>query len=145
MPSERPTKPTFPARDDAGRIATARDMVIGTVAWVAVGAALLIAIDGLVSLAAGGFGHISGWIAGTLAVLMFIEDFRAWRVGAARIGVALLGTALGVLAGVILAGQVAPLMPAVFAGALAVLLATLVYAIFWFYGVRIVAARLPER
>src|ERR1041384_432918 len=100
MPSDRPTKPTFPARDDAGPIATVSDMILGTAVWVAVGAALLIAIDALVSLAAGGFGHISGWIAGTLAVLMFIEDFRAWRVGPARIGVAMVGAALGVLAGV---------------------------------------------
>ena len=141
MPSDRPT---FPARDTAGRIATVRDMLLGVLVWVTIGAVLLIAIDGLVSLAAGGFGHISGWIAGTLAVLMFIEDFRAWRVGPARIGVALVGAALGVLAGVVLAGQVGPVMPAVFSGTLAVLLATVVYAIFWFYGVRIVAARLPE-
>ena len=142
MPSDRPT---FPARDDAGRIATVRDMVIGVVAWVAVGAVLLIAIDGLVSIASGPFGHLSGWIAGTLAVLMFIEDFRAWQVGPVRIAVALLGTALGVLAGVVLAGQLSPLMLPVFSGTLAVLLACVVYAIFWFYGVRIVAARLPER
>ena len=145
MPSDRPTKPTFPARDDAGRIATVRDMILGTAVWVAVGAALLIAIDALVSLAAGGFGHISGWIAGTLAVLMFIEDFRAWRVGPARIGVAMVGAALGVLAGVVLSGQIGSVLPAVFSGAFAVLLATLVYAVFWFYGVRIMAARLPER
>ena len=142
MPSDRPT---FPPRDAAGRIATVRDMVIGVVAWVAVGAVLTIAIAALVSLGAGGFGHFSGWIAGTLAVLMFIEDFRAWRVGPARIGVCLVGAALGVLAGVVLAGQVGSVMPAVFSGTLAVLLAALVYAIFWFYGVRIVAARLPER
>src|SRR5215470_3566957 len=142
MPSDRPT---FPARDDAGRIATVRDMVLGVLVWVSIGAVLLIAIDGLVSLAAGGFGHISGWIAGTLAVLMFIEDFRAWQVGPARIAVALVGAALGVLAGVVLSGQIGSALVAVFSGALAVLLAALVYAIFWFYGVRIVAARLPER
>src|SRR5262249_8951709 len=117
VPAEKPTeakRPTFPARDGAGRIATVRDMVVGVVAWVAGGGGLLIALAGLVSLAAGGFGHISGWIAGALAVLMFIEDFRAWRVGPGRIAVALLGVALGALAGIVLVGQLGTVMPAVF-------------------------------
>ena len=75
---------------------------------------------------------------------LFIEDFRAWQIGPARIGVALVAAALGALAGGLLASVLGALPP-LFAGALGALLACLIYAMIWFFGVRLVAERTTER
>lgn len=135
----------YPHRDADGRVVSATEMVISVVASVAIVTVLLIVVDGLASVAGrGSFGRISGWPAAILAAWTFIEDFRAWRIGPARIGVALVAAALGVLAGGLLASVLGALPP-LFAGALGALLACLIYAMIWFFGVRLVAERTTER
>jgi len=135
----------YPHRDADGRVINATEMVISVITSVAIVTVLLIAVDGLASVAGrGSFGRISGWPAAILAVWLFIEDFRAWRIGPARVGVALVAAALGALAGGLLASVLGALPP-LFAGALGALLACLIYAMIWFFGVRLVAGRTTER
>ena len=124
---------------------SATEMIVSVITSVAIVTVLLIVVDGLASVAGrGSFGRISGWPAAILAVWLFIEDFRAWRIGPARIGVALVAAALGALAGGLLA-SVLGVLPTLFTGALGALLACLIYAMVWFFGVRLVAERTTER
>jgi hypothetical protein len=135
----------YPHRDADGRVVNATEMVISVITSVAIVTVLLIVVDGLASVAGrGSFGRISGWPAAILAVWLFIEDFRAWKIGPARVGVALVAAALGALAGGLLASVLSALPP-LFAGALGALLACLIYAMIWFFGVRLVAGRTTER
>jgi hypothetical protein len=135
----------YPHRDADGRVVNATEMVISVITSVAIVTVLLIVVDGLASVAGrGSFGRISGWPAAILAVWLFIEDFRAWKIGPARVGVALVAAALGALAGGLLASVLGALPP-LFAGALGALLACLIYAMIWFFGVRLVAGRTTER
>jgi hypothetical protein len=135
----------YPHRDADGRVTSAKEMLVSVVTSVAIVTVLLIVVDGLASVAGrGSFGRISGWPAGILAAWTFIEDFRAWRIGPARIGVALVAAALGALAGGLLASALGALPP-LFAGVLGALLACLIYAMIWFFGVRLVAERTTER
>jgi len=135
----------YPHRGVDGRVINATEMVISVITSVAIVTVLLIAVDGLASAAGrGSFGRISGWPAAILAVWLFIEDFRAWKIGPARVGVALVAAALGALAGGLLASVLGALPP-LFAGALGALLACLIYAMIWFFGVRLVAGRTTER
>lgn len=135
----------FPRRDADGRIVSARELAVGTVVSVGLVLVLLMAVDGIASVARHtSFGRVSGWPAAILAAWTFIEDFRAWRIGPARIGVALVAASLGALAGGLLASVLGALPP-LFAGALAALLACLIYAMIWFFGVRLVAERTTGR
>ena len=135
----------YPHRDADGRVVSASEMVISVITSVAIVTVLLIVVDALASVAGrGSFGRISGWPAAILAVWLFIEDFRAWKIGPARVGVALVAAALGALAGGLLA-SVLGVLPPLFAGALGALLACLIYAMIWFFGVRLVAGRTTER
>jgi hypothetical protein len=134
----------FPRRDERGRVASATELIASVLALVAVGLVLLLAIDGLFTLlGAGSFGKISGWLAGILAVFVFVDDFRAWRGVGMRALVALIGIALGVAAGSLVNGAVNSL-PKVFSGTIAVAVAALVYAVVWFYGVRWSASRFGD-
>jgi hypothetical protein len=135
----------YPHRDANGRVVSVTEMIVSVVTSVAIVTVLLIAVDGIASAAGrGSFGRISGWPAAILAVWLFIEDFRAWRIGPARIGVALVAAALGALAGGLLASVLGAL-PTLFAGVFGALLACLIYAMVWFFGVRLVAERTTER
>jgi hypothetical protein len=136
---------TFPRRDDRGRVATWPDMVAGVVLNVALGTLILAVIDGIVALLGGGtFGRFNGWITGILAVWLFVEDFRAWRIGTGRIGVALLGIVLGLGVGIVVARNLT-MMPNLFAGAVGMLVAGMLYAAVWFFGIRALAERIGEK
>ncbi|HEU0238029.1 MAG TPA: hypothetical protein VFR11_01950 [Micromonosporaceae bacterium] len=135
----------FPPRDAHGRVASASEMAGAVVLLVALGTVLLIIVDGIGAAAGrGAFGHLPGWPAAILAVWMFIEDFRAWRIGPARAGVALVSAALGALGGVLVASLVGVLAP-LWQGALGALVACLIYAMVWFFGIRALSDRISER
>jgi hypothetical protein len=137
--------PSFPPRDADGRIATVQSMLAGVGFAMVIGIVLVLAIDGVVTLIGrGSFGSFSGWIAGVLAVWMFVEDFRAWRGVPARILVAIAGVVLAVAFGGAL-NVILQSLPEVFAGAISVTAAALLYAVIWFFGVRFFADRQPER
>ncbi|HKD97234.1 MAG TPA: hypothetical protein VKB69_06465 [Micromonosporaceae bacterium] len=136
---------TFPRRDERGRVASWPEMVVGVVLNVVVGTIILAAIDGIIALLGSGtFGTFSGWIAGILAVWLFVEDFRAWKIGTGRIGVCLLGIVLGLGVGIVIARSLT-ILPNLFAGAVGVLVAALLYAAVWFFGIRALADRIGER
>jgi hypothetical protein len=105
----------------------------------------LVVVDGIfAAIGVGTFGHASGWLAVILPIWLFAEEFRAWpgvvlRIGVA-IGAALIGLALGSLV-----GGVVPDLPSLVVGAVGATVATLSYAIIWFFGVRWVAGRVGER
>ncbi|HEY7175955.1 MAG TPA: hypothetical protein VH442_13645 [Micromonosporaceae bacterium] len=137
--------PSFPRRDAAGHIAPFSDLAVAVVLFVAMVTVLLVIVDAIAAgVGRGSFGHIPGWPAGILAVWTFIEDFRAWRIGPARAGVALVSAALGALGGTLLASVLGSLPP-LWQGALGALLACLIYAVVWFYGIRLIANRISER
>lgn len=137
--------PSFPRKDASGRIASAPDFLGGVLVSIAIGAAILFAIDGIFTLlGAGKFGHISGWLSGILAVWMFVDDFRAWNRVPGRAGIAILAGALALAAGIAISGRLGyPL--AVFNGLIGVTVSGLIYAALWFFGVRWLAARVTER
>lgn len=140
-----PARQSFPRRDTNGRVISASEMIIAVVAWVAAVTVVIMAVDGIATAAGrSAFGHISGWPAAILAVWLFLEDFRAWRIGPARFGVALVAAALGALGGTVLV-SVLDAVPPLFAGALGALVACLIYATVWFYGIRLMADRTTGR
>jgi hypothetical protein len=143
-PNQKPAA-QFPRRNALGRVDSAAELIGAVVLFVAVGTILVAAVDGIATLAGrGSFGRVPGWPAAILAVWMFVEEFRAWRIGPARIGLALVGAALGVFGGGLLASFLDSLQP-LLQGAIAALLACLIYATLWFYGIRLLADRSPER
>ena len=136
---------TFPRRDDRGRVATWPDMVAGVVLNMLVGTFILAAVDGIIALLGGGtFGRFNGWISGILVVWLFVEDFRAWRIGTGRIGVTLLGIVAGLGVGIVVARSLT-MLPNLFAGAVGMLVAGMLYAAVWFFGIRALADRIGER
>ncbi|WP_412541440.1 hypothetical protein R8Z50_02225 [Longispora sp. K20-0274] len=94
----------------------------------------------LVAVAFGaGFGRSSGWLAIVLPAWLFVEEYRAWRVPG-RIMIAALGILLGFLAGTG-AAFLANYLPPLFSGGVGAAVTTLVYASFWFFGIRLLARR----
>src|SRR5215468_794929 len=94
QPRQRPAA-QFPRRNALGRVDSAAELMGAVVLFVALGTILVAAVDGIATLAGrGSFGRVPGWPAAILAVWMFIEEFRAWRIGPARIGIALVSAAL---------------------------------------------------
>jgi hypothetical protein len=140
-----PVRAQFPKRDAEGRVGTFGEMVAGVAVNLLIALVLLVAVDALGALVSGGFGHISGWLAGILVVWLFGEDFRAWGRGRhsvrkARWLAVVVGLLVGGLAGAALSGRLTAL-PNIVNGAISVLLACLLYAAIWFYGVRVLADR----
>jgi hypothetical protein len=126
----------FPRRDEHGRIAGISDLLAMALAGVVAGAVALALFDGIfVVLGFGEFGAINGWMAVVLPLMVFVEDFRAWRGRWARIPVALLGAALGVAAGLIATG-LANDLPGLVSGAIGAAVFTVVYTAMWYYGMR---------
>jgi hypothetical protein len=121
------------------------DLLGQVIIGLVVGLVGLVAIDGIfAAVGFGAFGHASGWLAAILPVWLFAEEFRAWpgvrlRIGVA-IGAALVGLALGSLV-----GGVIPALPPLVVGGVGAVVATLCYAMVWFFGVRWVAGRVGER
>jgi hypothetical protein len=106
-----------------------------------VGVVGLLAIDGVSALIGlGKFGHISGWIAGLLAVWTFAEEFRAWAGVPFRFWVAAGSAVFGVLLGSLAAGLV-DFLPPLGAGAVAASVAALVYMLVWFIAMHWVLER----
>ena len=137
---DQPRTVTFPRRDARGRIQGFAELLGAALVWLLVGLAVLVAIDGLVSLLGDGrFGRTSGWISGILVVWLYVEEYRAWRPIKLRPAIAAVGGAIGLLAGLIVSG-LATTLPAIVTGTVAVAVASGVYGTIWFYGVRRVAA-----
>jgi hypothetical protein len=126
-----------PRRDADGRLATVGDLLGVALAGLVSGVVVLLVFEGVMSLLRlSEFGDASGWLAVILPVWLFIEEFRAAGYGAARVVVALLGAGFGVAVGMSLAGLASGTFPALVSGALGAAGFTVVYCLFWFYGLR---------
>jgi hypothetical protein len=131
----------FPRRDADGRIIALPDLLGVTLAGLVVGVVVLALFDGILAIAgAGDFGGANGWLALILPVWLFSEEFRTWRIGAARIAVALVAAAVSVTAGLLGAGLARDLPP-LGRGAIAAAVFSLVYVLIWFHGIRWLARR----
>lgn len=132
---------TFPRRDEDGRVVGLADLLALTAAAYVTGFAVLLVLDlagGLVGW--GEFGEASGWLALILPAWLFlIEELRAWRAVPARHVVVVSGALLGIALGLLAAG-VTPGPPLVSSGVGAAV-AALVYAVYWYYGIRWLARR----
>jgi hypothetical protein len=126
-----------PRRDPSGRLATAGDLLGTALAGLVIGAVLLLAFEAIIALTRmAEFGHTSGWLALTLPLWLFTEEFRAAGKGPYRVVVAVLGAGFGVAGGMSLAGVVAPIFPALGSGLAGAAACTVVYCLVWFYGLR---------
>lgn len=129
-------RPQRPRRDADGLVATVGDLLGVVLAGLVCGVVVLLAFEAVTALARlSDFGRSSGWLAVLLPAWLFTDDFRAAPHGAPRIVVALLGAGFGVAAGLTAAGLAAALPP-LFSGAVGASVATVVYALIWFYGLR---------
>jgi hypothetical protein len=139
---------TFPRRDSARRIVSARDLAGVALAGAVAGAVALVLLDGLFALLGlGDFGRVNGWLAVILPVMIFVEEFRAWRGARARAAVALVAAALGALAGLIVAGLAGALpgdLPRPVPGALGAATLAVAYSLVWYYGIRAAGGRTDE-
>lgn len=117
------------------------DLLALTAASLVTGFAVLLVIDGAGALVGWGeFGQASGWLLLILPAWLFImEELRAWRAVSGRLLVAVSGGLLGIALGLLVAG-VTPGPPLVSSGVGAVV-AALVYALYWFHGIRWLARR----
>jgi hypothetical protein len=139
---------TFPRRDTHRRIVNARDLAAVSLAGAVAGAVVLVLLDGLFALLGlGDFGRVNGWLAVVLPVMIFVEEFRAWRGAKGRVAVALVAAALGALAGLIVAGLAGALpgdLPRPVPGALAAATLAVVYSLVWYYGIRAAGGRTDD-
>ncbi|MEV6526558.1 hypothetical protein [Longispora sp. NPDC051575] len=130
---------TFPKRDEDGRVTAYADMFAATLAMLLLSLVVVLLID-LVTVAFGAeFGGSSGWLAIVLPAWLFVEEYRAWRVPG-RIAIAALGILFGAVAG-IASFDLAGYLPPVFSGGVGAAVTALVYATFWFFGIRWLARR----
>jgi hypothetical protein len=126
----------FPRRDADGRVVGLPDLLALAVAGLLTGAVVLVVVDGAGALVGWGeFGQASGWLALILPAWLFIiEELRAWRGVSGRLALAGSGGLLAVALGLLAAG-VTPGPPLVSSGAGAAV-ATVVYAVYWYQGIR---------
>jgi hypothetical protein len=137
-PHTPPVQPaqTFPRRDAAGRVRSLAELVVAAGLGTVVGLAALAAIEGILALIGlTDFGGASGWLALILPALLYFDDLRAWREYPLRFLVAPIAVLVALGAGLFAAGAARPL-PAMLSGAVGALVAALVYAPVWFFGIR---------
>ncbi|WP_433299853.1 hypothetical protein ACQP2F_01290 [Actinoplanes sp. CA-030573] len=126
-----------PRRDPSGRLSTIGDLLGTAFAGLVIGVVLLLAFEGILSLArASEFGHTSGWLVLILPLWLFTEEFRAAGPGPYRFVVAILAAGFGVTAGMTFAGLAASTFPALVSGVVGAAACTVVYCLVWFYGLR---------
>ncbi|HEY2950121.1 MAG TPA: hypothetical protein VGJ53_17270 [Micromonosporaceae bacterium] len=131
-------------RDAQGRLIRAVDLLGLTLGGFVVGIMALVLFDGAFALLGfGDFGRANGWLAVILPGWLFVEDFRAWRYGPARVVAALVAAGVGVGLGLVAAGLAGGL-PALVSGGTGALVASVAYALIWFYGVRWLSHRAGE-
>jgi hypothetical protein len=131
-------------RDAQGRLIRAVDLLGLTLGGFAVGIMALVLFDGAFALLGfGDFGRANGWLAVILPGWLFVEDFRAWRYGPARVVAALVAAGVGVGLGLVAAGLAGGL-PALVSDGTGALVASVAYALIWFYGVRWLSHRAGE-
>ncbi|MFD0558243.1 hypothetical protein FB566_3542 [Stackebrandtia endophytica] len=132
----------FPKRDDDGRIVSLVEMMLFVMILLLVGVLMLSAIDGLFWLLGfGEFGQISGWIAGLLAIFVFLDDFRAWKEFRVRWGVAPVALVLSTVAGLGVVSIMPEFWLPLYHGALGVTVFALIYTVLWFTGMRLMGER----
>lgn len=135
--SEQATQ-RFPHRDDAGRIVSLVEMLLFVLIMLAVGVAMLAAIDAVFWLLDfGAFGQISGWISALLAMFVFLDDFRAWKDYRVRWVVGAVALILGAVAGLGLGGLMPEFWAPLFHGAIGAAVFVLIYTVLWFVGMRL--------
>jgi hypothetical protein len=125
----------FPRRDEHGRVVRLVDLLALMVAGLVAGLVVLLVIDGAGSLVGWGeFGRASGWLVLVLPAFLVIEEWRAWRGVRGRPLVAISGGLAAIALGLLVAG-LTPGPPLVSSGVGAVV-AALVYAVYWYHGIR---------
>jgi hypothetical protein len=133
--------PSFPRRDENGRVVGFVDLLALTIASLVTGLVVLLVVEGAGALVGwGDFGQASGWLVLVLPAWLFIiEELRAWRGVGGRLVVAVSGGLLGMAIGLLIAG-ITPGPPLLSSGVGATV-AALAYAVYWFHGIRWLARR----
>lgn len=118
--------------------------LIGTVlAYIAMGAIALVVIDLLfITVAGGGFGRISGWVAAVPSVFVFTEQFRRYE-GLSRWVITLIGVVLGLSAGIASTTLLPLTWSPLAVGGVGGLVAALGYSALWYAGIKIYGEERP--
>ena len=118
------------------------DLLVLTAAALLTTAVVLLLVDAVgVLLGWGEPGGSSGWLMLILPAWLFIlEELRAWRGVPGRMVVAVSGGLVALALGLAAAGLAASAPPLVSGGAGAVV-TSVVYALYWFHGIRWLARR----
>lgn len=142
MAEKNTAKGTFPRRDVDGRYLSLVELVAVAVVGALVSFGAVALLDWLMSLVnMGAFGTGSGWLAATLPILVFLDDFRAWRdAGGARWIAAIAAVLLSLGAGLVLAASFEGW--ALITGAVGAFTLTVFYGVLWFVGVRLLTGSL---
>jgi hypothetical protein len=136
-----PKKSFGPARDEQGRIVKLIDLLAVALVGYVISVAGLVVVDGLFALVGfGDFGDLNGWLALIFPALIFMEQFRAADKGAARFAALLVAALCAVGLGLFAAGLTTDLAPLA-SGAIAALVATIVYCLIWHVGMTYLARR----
>lgn len=132
---------SFPRRDEHGRVVGFADLLGLTLAWLVLGAVLLVAVDASgAALGWGTFGDASGWLVLVLPAWLFIiEELKAWRGVSGRLPAAVAGGLLAMGIGLLVAGQVPG--PPLVSGGTGAAVAAVAYAVWWFHCIRWLARR----
>jgi hypothetical protein len=133
--SEKPTRQTFPRRDEHGRVISVAELTVAAIGGTVVALIALAIIDGILALVSSTrFGSASGWLGLILPALVFFDDLRGWRGYAVRFAVAFVAAAVAIGIGLLVAGQVTA--PSLISGGIGAAVASVVYSPAWFYGIR---------
>lgn len=118
------------------RVETLGQLVGTVLAYVVMGAIILVVVDLLFSAVVGDdFGRIPGWMAAVPSVFVFTDQFRRHE-GASRWAVAVLGAVLGIGVGVAASVLLPQTWPPLAVGGIGGLVAALVYAALWYAGIK---------
>lgn len=125
------------------RLTRLADLIGQALAGLVISIVGVLVVDGIFALlGVGEFGDLSGWLALVFPILIFVQQFSLAKGDRGRWAVAIVGALVAAALGLIAAGAF-PNLPAIAAGAIGALVATVVYALMWHMGLAIVNNKKP--
>lgn len=119
------------------RLVRLADLLGQALAGLVISIVGVLVVDGIFALlGVGEFGDLSGWLALVFPILIFVQQFSLAKGDKGRWVVAIVGALAAAALGLTAAGAFAGL-PAIAAGAIGALVATVIYCLMWHMGLAI--------